>query len=53
MMFFTKGYDDTIQDAVQNAIFSEDIDDVVVVKGSRGIGLDVVVDKLVGEGSCS
>lgn len=28
-------------------------DDVVVVKGSRGIGLDTVVDSLCGEGSCS
>ena len=28
-------------------------DDLVLVKGSRGIGLDLVVDQLCGEGSCS
>ena len=32
MMFFTKGYDDNIEKAVQNAVFHEDTDEMVVVK---------------------
>ncbi len=32
MMFFTKGYEDTIQEAVSNAVFNEDTDEVVLVK---------------------
>ena len=32
LMFFTKGYDDSIEKAVQNAIFKEDTDEVVLVK---------------------
>ena len=32
LMFFTKGYDDNIEKAVQNAVFHEDTDEMVVVK---------------------
>ena len=32
LMFFTKGYDDSIQQAVKNAVFHEDTDEVVIVK---------------------
>merc|ERR1719429_516905 len=32
MMFFTKGYEDSVANAVKNAIFTEEIDEVVVVK---------------------
>ena len=31
-MFFTKGYEDTIANAVKNAVFHEDTDEVVLVK---------------------
>lgn len=31
-MFFTKGYEDTIGNAVKNAVFHEDTDEVVLVK---------------------
>merc|ERR1712165_585118 len=32
MMLFTKGYEDSVANAVKNAIFTEEIDEVVVVK---------------------
>jgi GTP cyclohydrolase I len=32
LMFFTKGYDDTIEKAVKNGVFNEDTDEVVIVK---------------------
>ena len=32
LMFFTKGYEDTIGNAVKNAVFHEDTDEVVIVK---------------------
>lgn len=32
MMFFTKGYEDSISNAVKNGIFTEDTDEMVVVK---------------------
>ena len=32
LMFFTKGYEDTIANAVKNAVFHEDTDEVVLVK---------------------
>ena len=32
LMFFTKGYEDTIGNAVKNAVFLEDTDEVVLVK---------------------
>jgi len=32
MTFFTKGYTETVQDVVKNAIFNEDTDEMVVVK---------------------
>ena len=32
LMFFTKGYDDSISSAVKNAIFREETDEVVLVK---------------------
>lgn len=32
MMFFTKGYEDNVKNAVKDAIFTEEIDEVVVVK---------------------
>ncbi len=32
MMFFTKGYEDSITNAVKNAVFQEDTDEMVVVK---------------------
>ena len=32
MMFFTKGYTETVQEVVKNAIFTEDTDEMVVVR---------------------
>ena len=32
LMFFTKGYDDTISKAVNNAVFIENTDEMVLVK---------------------
>ena len=32
MMFFTKGYTETVQEVVKNAIFNEDTDEMVVVR---------------------
>jgi len=32
MTFFTKGYQETVQDVVKNAVFNEDTDEMVVVK---------------------
>ncbi|XP_047478555.1 GTP cyclohydrolase 1-like [Penaeus chinensis] len=32
MLFFTKGYDQTIQDVMNNAVFEEDTEDMVIVK---------------------
>jgi len=32
MMFFTKGYTETVQEVVQNAIFTEETDEMVVVR---------------------
>ena len=31
-MFFTKGYDDTIEEAVSGAVFEEETDEIVIVK---------------------
>jgi GTP cyclohydrolase I len=33
MMFFTKGYEDTLESAVSNGIFQEEHNDMVIVKG--------------------
>ena len=32
LMFFTKGYDETISEAVKDAVFTEETDEVVLVK---------------------
>ena len=32
LMFFTKGYDDSIEKAVNGAVFTEDSDEIVIVK---------------------
>ena len=32
LMFFTKGYDDTIEEAVSGAVFEEETDEIVIVK---------------------
>ena len=32
LMFFTKGYDDSIEKAVNSAVFNEDSDEIVIVK---------------------
>jgi len=32
LMFFTKGYEDSIQNAVKNAVFHEETDEIVIVK---------------------
>ena len=32
LMFFTKGYEDSIETAVKNAVFHEQTDDIVIVK---------------------
>jgi len=32
LMFFTKGYEDSIENAVKNAVFHEETDDIVIVK---------------------
>lgn len=32
MMFFTKGYEETLRDIVNNAVFHEDHDELVIVK---------------------
>merc|ERR1712241_660572 len=32
LMFFTKGYEDSIQSAVKNAVFHEETDEIVIVK---------------------
>ena len=32
LMFFTKGYEDSIETAVKNAVFHEQTDEIVIVK---------------------
>ena len=32
LMFFTKGYEDSIDNAVKNAVFHEETDEIVIVK---------------------
>ena len=32
LMFFTKGYEDSIENAVKNAVFHEETDEIVIVK---------------------